>query len=160
MIILDLGCGDFNVGSKLTSFSKHYIAADIVEELILHNSVKFRHLSNTNFIKLSITEDSFPEADVLILRQVLQHLSNSDIMTVLPKLAKFKYVIITEAIPNGDFEENKDNFTGPDIRLSNKSGVVLDFPPFNFEYLDKSVLIDIHDEKDEAIIRTTLYKLI
>ena len=160
MIILDLGCGDFNVGCKLTQFSKHYIAADIVEELILHNSVKFSYLSNTSFIKLSIAEDSYPEADLVILRQVLQHLSNREIYNVLTKLSKFKYVIITEGIPNREFEANKDNFTGPDIRLSIKSGVVLDLPPFNFEYRNKTILLDIHDEKDEAIIRTTLYKLI
>jgi SAM-dependent methyltransferase len=159
MDILDLGCGDFNVGSKLAPFAKHYIGADIVQKLILHNSIKFSHLLNTTFIKLSITEDEWPDADIVILRQVLQHLSNKDILNILPKLYNYKYIIITEGLPNRDFVANKENFTGPDIRLSLNSGIVLDLPPFNFKYKHKLNLIDIHDEKDEAVLRTTLYKL-
>ena len=159
LTILDLGCGDFNVGSKLAPFAKHYIAADIVEKLIMHNSIKFSYLSNTNFIKLSIAEEQWPDSDVVILRQVLQHLSNYEILNILPKIYNYKYLIITEAIPNKDFQANEDNFTGPDIRLSRNSGIVLDLPPFNLKYLEKSILIDVFDERDDAIIRTILYKL-
>lgn len=157
--LLDLGCGDFNVGSKLAPFSKDYIAADIVEKLIIYNSKKFAHLLNTKFIKLSISEDLWPSADVVILRQVLQHLSNQEIIKIIPNFYNYKHVIITEAIPITEFEANKENFTGPDIRLSINSGIVLDLPPFNLKYLNKIILLDVFDERDKAIIRTVLYEI-
>ena len=37
MTIIDLGCGDFNIGSKLVKYSKKYIAIDVVEDLINRN---------------------------------------------------------------------------------------------------------------------------
>ena len=32
--VLDLGCGDFNIGKQLVNYTKNYYAIDIVEELI------------------------------------------------------------------------------------------------------------------------------
>ena len=36
-IVVDLGCGDFNVGKELVSLSENYIACDIVPGLIERN---------------------------------------------------------------------------------------------------------------------------
>ena len=43
--VVDLGCGDFNVGLKLRKYCKNYIASDIVKELIDHNK-KVYNFSN------------------------------------------------------------------------------------------------------------------
>lgn len=37
IVVCDLGCGDFNIGKHLVSYSKKYIAIDIVEKLIKRN---------------------------------------------------------------------------------------------------------------------------
>jgi glycosyltransferase involved in cell wall biosynthesis len=157
--VLDLGCGDFNVGSRISPFAKKYIACDIVTELIDYNKIRFKDFQNTVFFKNSICEDDWPVADVVCIRQVLQHLSNNEILKIIPKLSSFKYAIITESLPLSKFEANIDNFTGPDIRLSKKSGVVLDLPPFNFSYKKKVILCQINDFKDDAIIQTLLYQI-
>tara|TARA_B100000809_G_scaffold193526_1_gene192478 strand:- start:19156 stop:19347 length:192 start_codon:yes stop_codon:yes gene_type:complete len=63
---------------------------------------------------------------------VLQLVSNAEIQNVLYKLVTFKYVIITEYLPNGDFIAKKDIISGQGILLKNKSGLDLLAPPFNF----------------------------
>ena len=74
-----------------------------------------------------------PTGDCAILRQVLQHLSNKEIQNILDKLNNYKYVILTEHLPNEQFEPNIDIISGQGIRLKKKSGVDVLAPPFNFE---------------------------
>ena len=81
----------------------------------------------------AITATAFPSADLCIIRQVLQHLSNQQILEILEKTKVFKYVMITEHIPLNPQVINANKSTGGYIRLQNKaiSGVYLDRPPFN-----------------------------
>lgn len=82
--IIDLGCGDFFLGSTLRAFCNHYIACDIVEPLISYNKEKFNKL-DVDFRLLDITNDELPAADVVIVRQILQHLSNFEIKKFVEK---------------------------------------------------------------------------
>jgi SAM-dependent methyltransferase len=79
--IVDLGCGDFFVGSKVRELCGKYIACDIVEPLIEFNKVKYRSL-DVDFRILDLTTDDLPTANVLFIRQVLQHLANKDIIAI------------------------------------------------------------------------------
>ena len=78
-------------------------------------------------------EDPLPDGDVCFVRQVLQHLSNDQILKILPKLAAYKYVFVTEHIPTRtkSYTPNVDNPHGPDVRLYWNSGVFLEQPPFS-----------------------------
>ena len=38
--VVDLGCGDFSIGSKLTDHCGNFIAVDIFDELIEQNKIK------------------------------------------------------------------------------------------------------------------------
>ena len=97
--VVDLGCGDFNVGLKLRKYCKNYIASDIVQELIERNKKKFKKF-NVDFRVLDITKNELPEAEVCFLRQVLQHLSNTSILCFIRLLKKkYKYILITEHFP-------------------------------------------------------------
>lgn len=130
--VVDLGCGDFRVGSQLVRHCKSYTGVDVVKPLIdqhekRHGSerVRFRHLN--------IVEDDLPTGDVCLIRQVLQHLSNVEIAAVLKKTSRFKWTIVTEHQPT-DVEAaipNIDKAHGADIRLVAGSGVFLDKPPFS-----------------------------
>ena len=42
LVVCDLGCGDFNIGKQLVQYTKHYIAADIVPNLIKRNKERFK----------------------------------------------------------------------------------------------------------------------
>jgi hypothetical protein len=67
------------------------------------------------------------------VREVLQHLSNTQISEILFNLKAFKWVIVTESHPGplGSFKPNKDKAHGNESRAHLNSGVVLSAPPFN-----------------------------
>ncbi|MGY5351034.1 class I SAM-dependent methyltransferase [Wenyingzhuangia sp. IMCC45533] len=154
--VCDLGCGDFNVGAQLLSYAKRYTAVDIVPALIVRNKQKFNH-PNLSFDCLNIAEDTLPKADVVVIRQVLQHLSNKEIKAAIKKLEKYKYIILTEHIPNGEFEPNQDIISGQGIRLKKKSGVDITKEPFNLKYVESKDLLMVPLEKKLGVIKTTLY---
>ena len=155
-VICDLGCGDFNIGKELVKLSKKYIAIDIVPDLIAHNKKTFK-AENLEFHSLDIAVDNLPSGDCVILRQVLQHLSNAEIKSVVEKLYDYKYVILTEHIPEKDFEPNKDIISGQGIRLKKQSGVNLLAPPFNFKVVEEKQLLSINLPRCKGVIVTTLF---
>lgn len=158
LVVCDLGCGDFNVGKELVNYSEKYIAVDIVADLIAHNREKFKE-GNLEFRCLDIAVDDLPSGDCAILRQVLQHLSNVEIQRIVEKLADFKYVILTEHLPEADFVPNKDIISGQGIRLKKASGLDLLAPPFNFKIKDEKQLVSVPLNEGKGIIVTTLYTI-
>jgi hypothetical protein len=137
--VADLGCGDFRVGSKIYSPEIKYYAVDVVEEVINQNKIKFAGFPNLNFYCLDIIKDKLPKAKLCLIRQVLQHLSNSEIISVLNKIREFDFTLITEHYPAFLKKPNKDKPHGFDTRVHEKSAVVLDKPPFLVPYV-KEVL--------------------
>ncbi len=132
--ITDIGCGDFALGHKIASSNPFllYNGCDVVRELIENNQQQFGS-EKIKFHHLDATTDVLPHAELLTIREVLQHLSNSNIEKILNKIHKYKYVIITERLYKDEFVKscNKDKPTGPDIRLIDNSGVYINKPPFN-----------------------------
>ncbi len=156
--VADLGCGDFFIGSQIRPLCRHYIAGDIVPSLIEFNRKKYASLE-VDFQLLDLISDELPKADIVFIRQVLQHLSNQQILQVAPKLKlSFKYLVLTEHLPSSKyFAPNLDKPAGPDIRLGIGSGVVLTEPPFNLDVKNERVLCEIYE--DSGVIRTTVYEL-
>ena len=158
LIVCDLGCGDFNIGKHLTKYSKKYIAIDIVENLIKRNKNLYKD-HNLEFYCLDIINDKLPSGDCIILRQVLQHLSNKDIEKVIKKITVYKYIILTEHIPLGNFVSNKDIISGQGIRLKQNSGVNILEAPFNLKIKDQKQLEEHILENNKGRILTTLFKV-
>ena len=156
--VCDLGCGDFNVGKELVKYTQNYIAVDIVPELIAYNKENFK-ADNLEFRCLDIANDDLPIADCAILRQVLQHLSNAEIKNIVNKLTRFKYVILTEHLPEGDFTPNGNVISGQGIRLKKQSGVNILKPPFNFKVKNAEQLLSVTSKEFKGTIVTTLYTL-
>jgi SAM-dependent methyltransferase len=156
--VTDLGCGDFNIGKKLYPYSKKYIAIDIVEKLIELNKRKYTD-SNLHFIYMNVLEQKIPISDCIIIRQVLQHLDNKSIKIILKQIYNFKFLILTEHLPEDKFIPNIDKFTGPTIRLdTGYSGVDLEKKPFNLKFESKKEL-NIKDKNLGGIHKTIIYKL-
>jgi hypothetical protein len=158
LVVCDLGCGDFNIGKELVKYSKKYIAIDIVPDLIAHNKKEFE-ADNLEFQALDIAKDELPSGDCAILRQVLQHLSNAEIKSVVEKLYNFKYVILTEHLPEGNFLPNKDIISGQGIRLKKQSGVNLLAPPFNLMVKKEKRLLSLNSPSFKGVLVTTVYKI-
>jgi SAM-dependent methyltransferase len=154
--VVDLGCGDFHVGIQLVDCASYFTACDIVAPLIEHNKKRFKH-PNLEFRWLDAIEDDLPVADVVLVRQVFQHLSNSQVARILPKLRNFKFAIISEHLPGFEgFVPNVDKVAGADHRLSFGSGLVLAEPPFNFTAKSISTICEVSEHG--GIIRTMLHE--
>jgi len=156
LIVCDLGCGDFNIGKELVEFTQKYIAIDIVPELIKHNKTRFT-ATNLAFQCLDIAVDDLPVGDCALVRQVLQHLSNAEIQSIVRKLADFKYLILTEHLPEGNFTPNKDIISGQGIRLKKQSGVDLLKPPFHFKVKEATEIGKVTLPNEKGVIVTTLF---
>ncbi|MCT4628852.1 class I SAM-dependent methyltransferase [Winogradskyella sp.] len=155
LTICDLGCGDFNIGKQLLPYTKNYVAVDIVHDLIERNKQHFK-ANNLTFECLDISKEALPKADGVILRQVLQHLSNDEIKSIINKLSNYKYIILTEHIPNGDFIPNKDKIASQGIRLKQNSGVDVLAEPFNFKVKEFKILNEVVLDNN-SLISTILF---
>ena len=157
-VVCDLGCGDFNVGQHLVQHTQNYIAADIVKPLIDRNTTKFQ-AHNLKFLHLDISKDPLPKGDVALLRQVLQHLSNSEVQQILEQLKTYKYVILTEHLPEGDFQPNIDIISGQGTRLKKGSGIQVLDAPFYWPVKQAETLLSLKPKAHPGIIETILYTL-
>ncbi|MEB8330428.1 class I SAM-dependent methyltransferase [Flavobacteriaceae bacterium KMM 6897] len=158
LVVCDLGCGDFNVGKELVKYTEKYVAVDIVTDLIAHNKQKFKE-ENLEFHCLDIAVDDLPAGDCVLLRLVLQHLSNAEIQSIVRKLSDFKYVILTEHLPEGDFSPNKEIISGQGIRIKKQSGLNLLAPPFNFKVKEEKQLLSVILNDSKGVIVTMMYTI-
>ncbi len=156
--LVDCGCGDFNVGKNFLSLSKKYYAIDIFQNIIDLNKSKFNY-QNLEFLKLDIVEDNIPSGDVCIVRQILQHLSNQDIFSFINNIKnKFKFLLVTEHLPDGQFRSNVDMKTSFSIRPIFNSGVLLHEKPFEIRYKQMNELLRVSAAPERGIISTILYE--
>jgi|OM-RGC.v1.008900683 hypothetical protein len=157
--VVDLGCGDFSVGSQIRPYCNNYVACDIVPQLISRNKKKYADF-NVDFRVLNLITDQLPVGDIIFIRQVLQHLSNEQIQKLIPKLHQnYSFLILTEHLPiSKSFYPNIDMPTGPGIRIVYNSGVVLTAPPFNLKTLREKIICEPVIAAS-GVIRTILYQL-
>lgn len=136
--ICDIGCGDFHIMNLVLGALEEkqvkyrYIGVDVVNELIARNKNLFEN-DWRKFINIDITSDNviLPQADLVIIRQVLQHMDNNSIIRVIKKIRKYKYALITEHIYDGEtVKYNLDKPTNMYTRVEKLSGVFLERPPF------------------------------
>ena len=134
--IFEIGCGDFSIMNPIVNqLEVKYLGIDVVKSLIDYLSENYKN-EETAFIHMdAVNSKVLPDADLCIIRQVLQHLNNKDIIEILNKTRKYKYVIITEHLPLNTKFKNEDKITGHTIRLdyNRVSGVFLDTPPFSLK---------------------------
>jgi SAM-dependent methyltransferase len=138
LTVVDLGCGDFQVGQALLGELPDitYIGCDIVPELVAHNNKAYANTKIT-FRQLDLVSDPLPDGDVCLVRQVLQHLSNADILSFL-KRADYRWIYLTEGQPVSQTgTANPDKPAGYDVRFDWRTGrgrgVELNHPPFNMK---------------------------
>jgi SAM-dependent methyltransferase len=155
--IIDLGCGDFNVGKNIYRHVHKYYAFDIVPDLIKKNKKIFND-KKIIFECKNFIDEKLPKADGVIIRQVLQHLDNKSITKILDKIKHYKYVIITEHIPKDIFIPNINKSIGLTTRLEFNSGINVEIEPFNFNFLTKKEII-LDDKELGGVHKTVIYTL-
>jgi SAM-dependent methyltransferase len=155
--VLDLGCGDFQVGQRIASTGVEYTGVDVVPALIERNTRQFGQ-PGRRFLHGDITQMELPQADLVLVRQVLQHLSNHQISQVLNRLSHYQTVLVTEHYPAMDrrWTPNVDKPHGPDTRVIDRSAVVLDRQPFAVAGVREILRVpaNIQSPEDGETIRT------
>ena len=105
--VIDIGCGDLTWISKSNFFNDNnviYLGMDISDFIINKNELNF---PNKKFIVNNVVEKFDNSCELIILRDVIFHLSNNDILNIFKNIKnKFKYICIT----NCKNKINNDNF--------------------------------------------------
>lgn len=102
--IVDLGCGDWQIMRLINLNNIQYYGYDTSKIIINNNNKKYKK-ENIHFIHNDLDQEvNLKNADLLICKDVLQHLSYNNINKILSQLDKFKYVFII-----GNMQENTIN---------------------------------------------------
>jgi SAM-dependent methyltransferase len=106
--VLDLGCGDLTWIPKTQFFNDNsikYTGVDVVESLITRH---LKNFSEKNFLCKDITTyNDFDKVDIIIIRDVIFHLTNDEILSIFDNIKnKFNFLFITNCRNN----VNTDNF--------------------------------------------------
>ncbi len=125
--VFDASCGDFNWMQHVDLSEIEYIGGDIVEEIIKDNE-KYKK-DNIDFIVMDILKDPFPKYDLIILKDVLFHFSNSNIHKTINSIKKSKSrFLLTTTFA---FEQHESG-TNIDIEDGDWKYLNLEIEPFNF----------------------------
>lgn len=96
--VVDLGCGDWQFSQFVDFSGATYQGFDVANSVINENRKKY----STENVEFSLLGDycNLPPADLLLCKDVLQHLSNEEIAKVLNVLPNYKYALITNDVSN------------------------------------------------------------
>lgn len=95
--ILDVGCGDWQIGREIDWASKKYIGIDVSDHALAETKQKFES-TRTEFHIMDAANDELPDADLIIIKDVLEHLSFDTIQRILDKTHQYKYTLIQNDI--------------------------------------------------------------
>ncbi len=149
--IVDLGCGDFQVGRLLVADTDlEYCGVDISPTVVDVNTRNFAS-DKVKFQCLDIVEDALPEGDLVIVRQVLQHLSNGTVSKILDRIRDYSHAIVCDEIRTGVRTPNEDIEDGGSNRVKYNSSLLLEAPPFKTKF---DVLVTAPSPRRGNILRT------
>lgn len=120
--VVDLGCGDWQFSRFVNWGGRVYAGFDVVESVIAANTKNFAS-ANIGFTVFRSLND-LPQADLLLCKDVLQHLPNELIRQYLAFFrTRFKAMLIT----NDDYPEEAIN---RDIQIGDWRSLRLEREPF------------------------------
>jgi SAM-dependent methyltransferase len=99
--VTDLGCGDWQFSRFLDWTGLQYRGLDVVPEVVERNRAHFgqAHVRFEVFASLN----SLPGGDLLLAKEVLQHLPNAAIAEYLSAIrAKYRFALLTDSIEPAD----------------------------------------------------------
>ncbi|MBA3722549.1 MAG: methyltransferase domain-containing protein [Parachlamydiaceae bacterium] len=123
--VVDAGCGDWTFSQEINWSGINYKGYDLVKFVIEKNRANFGS-ENIKFFHQDATKtNKLPAADLLICKDVLQHLPLEDISVFLQNLKQFKFCLITN-----DIDPKTGTSTNPQIKPGSYRTLDLTQPPF------------------------------
>lgn len=95
--VVDFGCGDWQLSSHIDWNGVDYKGYDIVDKVIDTNRRQFT-TPHIEFHPTPADYDELPSADLLLVKDVLQHWSFATIQEFIPVFNRYKYVLVTNCI--------------------------------------------------------------
>jgi SAM-dependent methyltransferase len=98
--VVDIGCGDWTLYQSAFdwySSGVNYVGIDVVPELVDQLN-KLHRRDNVEFRCGDVFGADLPEADLYILKDVLQHWPNDRIARFLPQLKRCRFALITNDV--------------------------------------------------------------
>jgi hypothetical protein len=140
-VLLDVPCGDFTWMEQVDLSGIEYIGGDIVP-LIVEENQRLHSRKSRRFTRLDLTQDVLPDADVLLCRDCLVHLSYANIRVVLANIARsnIRFVLITS------FPGRRDNY---DVADGDWRALDFQAPPFSFPE-PRLAIVERCEEEDGA----------
>lgn len=137
--VLDFGCGDWQ-SSKLISWKGiDYIGVDAVKFLVDENQRKYGKKDvNFKYIK---NWSELPKADLIIMKDVLQHWPQKDVIKFLPKIKKYPHNLITNTLKTYDIKAKTKKLLPLSVNKDIPMGYFtqLDFSktPYKFKFKER-----------------------
>jgi SAM-dependent methyltransferase len=95
--IVDICCGDWQFSQFINWGDRTYLGIDVVAPVIEANRQKFAR-PNVTFSHANPLDDGFEiSGDLLLMKDVLQHLSNANVQKLLGLTSRFKFSLLTNA---------------------------------------------------------------
>ena len=126
--VVDAGCGDWTFSSAINWGDASYLGIDIASDVI--EAVRKKHAKDKIRFQVGDITDDLPVADLLISKDVLQHLSNELVQKFIRnnlRTGKYKWVILTN--DRGSAPPNLDTVPG------GYRAIDLSAPPFDVKGL-------------------------
>jgi SAM-dependent methyltransferase len=127
--VIDVGCGDWRIGRHLNLQGKDYTGIEVSS--VIFKEIKLNATENIKFINADFETLDIPEVDLILIKDVLQHLPNASVLNIVKKITnKSRYALFCD-----DVKEYNNN----DIRPGQHRFLDLSAAPFNFSfaYVDK-----------------------
>lgn len=117
--VLDYGCGDWQSSKLINWDGIKYIGIDVVPSVIEKN----KNLYGKNNIKFCLNSANFkiPKVDLIIIKDVAQHLPIVDILKLIKSFSKVRHILWVNDLSRNNIDIKRGQYRGLDLSL----------PPFN-----------------------------
>jgi SAM-dependent methyltransferase len=130
--IVDLGCGDWSVAQRLDWTHREYLDIEVVVPLVASNLARFGRAGITFVAGDACAHPALvPACDVILVKDVMQHLPNADVSRLLNLLDRCRFMIAT----------NDYASTNWDCRVGDTRGLNLRTRPFREQPVAEHALI-------------------
>ncbi|TWT67713.1 hypothetical protein Pla123a_42690 [Posidoniimonas polymericola] len=92
--VVDVGCGDWTATQNLGWDNVDYTGVDVVPDLVDDLNTRFGN-ERRRFVCLDANRDELPAADLLVIKDVLQHWPLDCVHRFRGQLDRFKHAVIT-----------------------------------------------------------------
>lgn len=155
--VVDIPCGDFNWMKDIVYRFESYVGGDIVPQCIETNQRKYGN-ETIKFINFDLLTDPIPEADLLIVRDVIGHFPIDDAYKIAKNIvsSKCKYLLSTTWYNTNGKEYYKQHINKGAEAHGRFFPVCLMAKPFNFpepiDYIIEDVMVDDYDKGNRKVL--------